>query len=678
MTERLSIMKRTFRLLLVSLFLVLALSFAVSPAEGTGPEKSGPSPMRFALDEIVVTAARVEERISDVAKNVTVISGEDILRAPGSDLVDLLAKEPGLHVRRSAGSPRQAALDIRGMGDTAASAVVVMIDGLKVNSPDLSGQNLSSVPLSAIERIEIVRGAGSVIYGNGAVGGVINIITKKDWEGGRTGSVSGAYGSYDTYDISASYADMIEDFRFAVNAARHDSERYRDNGFYRTADVSADTGYTLSERFDITLAGAWHEDAYGLPGPVSLGDIESTSRRKNTDYPEDEGETREYRARAGVSLDLGDWGEVSVKRGYRFRDNRFVIGYTPLLPRQEQEDEIDEESRQLDIGYSVPFTLMGRTHRFQLGADLYQTHYVREEFPAGPRKNSETESFGVFVNNRWALPKDLSFAWGLRYNTYEGKFRTDARQYFPAQDERLWVNGPVRERDFDNTAAHAGLTWQYQPGTRLYASYATSFRIPNVDEFAEAEPGLSPQEGRHLEVGASRRFGASAEISLGLYDIRIDDEIYYSEINRNYGETTVRQGIEVDGRFYPAESIRVWANYTYTKAEFEGSGNTVPLVPRHKVSMGIDWEAADALTLSLSGLYTGSQHDGNDIENNRYRKLDPYTVFDARAGYTRGGGLEFYATVDNIFNELYATSAYSESYYPMPERNFSGGIRWRF
>jgi TonB-dependent siderophore receptor len=632
--------------------------------------------MRFELDEIVVTAARAADPLRDVPRNVAVITAEDIAQAPGASVMELLSREAGLHVRQTTGSPDRAVLDIRGMGDTAGSGVVVMIDGLKVNSPDMAGQNLGSVPVEAIQRIEVVRGAGSVVYGNGAVGGVVNIITKEERKE-PGGSVSGAYGSYSAYDLSAAYGGRHKDLRFDFRAGRRDSEGYRNNGFYRASDVSLDAGYQLSEKIDFTLSGAYHEDAYGLPGPVPLSDADDTSLRKETDRPEDAGETEEARARAGVSLDLGKWGELSLKRGYRFRDNEFVIGYTPLLPRDVQTDDIDEETRQLDLDYRKRFSFMGRTHRFQLGADYYQTHYVREEMPDGPRKNSATEILGVFVHNRWSLPRSLAFSWGARTSRYEGRFRTDRRRYFPSVDARFWVNGEAEDREFDNNAVHAGLTWQGLPDTTLYADFATSFRIPNVDEFAEAEEGLSPQEGRHVELGVKRRLGTAAELGVSLYGIRIEDEIYYSEVNRNYDDTTLRRGVEADIKVYPTDALYLWAAYTYMEAEFEESGDTVPLVPRHKAAAGFDWELCPPFTLSVSGAYTGSQYDGNDIENNRYEKLDAYWVFDTAVRYTREE-LELFASVENIFNELYSTSAYSESRYPMPERNFKGGIRWRF
>ncbi|RLB01803.1 MAG: hypothetical protein DRG59_13545, partial [Deltaproteobacteria bacterium] len=129
----------------------------------------------FKMDEMVITATREPDIIKKVPKNVSVITAEDIAMAPSNSIVDLLSREASLNLRSMFGNDKKAGLDIRGMGDTYVSNVIVMVDGFKLNPPDMAGADFSTIPLDQVERIEIVRGAGSVLYGNGAVGGVINI-----------------------------------------------------------------------------------------------------------------------------------------------------------------------------------------------------------------------------------------------------------------------------------------------------------------------------------------------------------------------------------------------------------------------------------------------------------------------------------------------------------------------
>ncbi len=131
------------------------------------------------MEEVVVTASRQEEEVRDTARNVTVITSEDIEQATSNFVPELLSREANVTLRSFFGTDKNAGVDVRGMGETSSSNVLVLVDGFRLNPPDLSGPDFSVIPISEIERIEIVRGANSVLYGDGAVGGVVNIITKR-------------------------------------------------------------------------------------------------------------------------------------------------------------------------------------------------------------------------------------------------------------------------------------------------------------------------------------------------------------------------------------------------------------------------------------------------------------------------------------------------------------------
>lgn len=659
--------------LLVSLIVLLSVNPAW-PTEKPDEEIAESSNVQFTLDEIVISANKIEEPVRDVPKHVTVITGEEIRGSTGKNVIDLLGKEAGINVRSNSGTDKHAVIDLRGMGDTAASNVIVMVDDIRLNAPDQSGPSISSIPVEQIERIEIVRGAGSVIYGNGAVGGVINIITKPAGEE-RNGSVYSSYGSYGTVDTRASFDEVLRDVGLSLNAGYFDSDGYRDNGFLGKKDISSKARYPFSESLTFNLSGTYYEDEYGLPGTVSREDIDSESMRVMTDQPDDSGESSEFRGRGGVEVDLERWGALSLNRAYRFREDNYVIGYSPLIARSDQEDEIDEDTRIFDFNYIKDYDLFGLPHMFQFGTDNSKTEYVREEMPDGPRKNSETDETGVFINNQWSLTGRLLLTAGARYDEYDGRFRTDERKDFDG--EKLWVNGDTTRKGWENEAYALGTTYSVAEDTTIFASYSTSFRIPNVDEFAESEEGLHPQKGDHAEIGGRKRFGDITDVTLSLFDIRIEDEIYYSDINRNFDDKTIRQGVEGDLKIYPSDYVKLWGNYAYTKARFEGKDTTVPLVPEHRGSAGVQWEPISFLQIDFSGTYTGSRYDGNDIENDRYAKLDDYVVFDTKASYKYRSMTVFFG-VNNIFNELYSTSGYSEQYYPMPERNIFGGFRWTF
>jgi outer membrane receptor protein involved in Fe transport len=662
-----------FKLFLLG-FCVLCVSGA-SPLMAAEPDVNNEhevAPVHISLDEIVVTASKKKEPVENIPQHVTVISREDIEAAAGENITDLLSMEAGINIRTASGDDRQAVIDVRGMGDTASSNVIVMVDDLTINAPDQSGPSISSIPMEQIERIEIVRGAGSVVYGSGAVGGVINIITRKAPEK-PTAAIYASAGQYDAYTARAAFAGRIRDVDIDLNAGLHDTDGYRDNGFFQKKDFGAKTAYAVTDRLSLKLSGMAYEDQYGLPGPVSAADADSRSRRTRTDRPDDRGESTEYKGRAGFEMDLDSLGTLTINRGYRFRDNRYILGFTPLIPRDLQKSRIDEDTRQFDLNYTNHYDLFDRIHLFQLGMDHAETEYIRTENPNGPRKNSRTESAGIFINNQWRLTELLMVNAGMRTNHFQGRFRTDEKKRFDG--DMQWVNGDVDRKKWDNHVHALGATYALTKDTSFFTGYATSFRIPNVDEFSESEEGLRPQEGGHFDIGVRRKIGSRISLTIALFDIRIDDEIYYSDINRNYEDKTIRRGVETDVTFYPTDSLRCWGNYTYTDARFDGSGNVIPLVPRHRASAGINWQPTPPLDIALSGSYSGSRYDGNDLDNDRYEKLDAYVVVDGKITY-QYKEVAVFAGVSNLFDELYSTSAYSQSHYPMPGRAVFGGIRW--
>lgn len=650
---------------------------------------------RFELDEVVVTATREEDTIREIPKNVTVITRFDIEQASSRNVVDLLAREANLNLRSFFGNDKKAGVDIRGMGDTFVSNVVVMVDGFRLNSPDLAGPDLSSIPLGRIERIEIVRGAGSVLYGDGAVGGVVNVITKKG-ESEPEITFHSSTGSYSTHEERASAGGTIHRFTPEVSAGYFSSEGYRDNGYLRKKDAKLQLGYQAEDHLSFSFGASLHDDRYGLPGTVSKADVDSENRRKSTNSPNDFGETEDRRYFGHMTLDMEKWGELAAYGTCRERYNPYIMGYNPLLSREEQTDKIDEETIQLGIAYTVPYDLAGLSHSVKAGIDYYNTDYLREEITKSQKKNSDVETLAWFVSNRWSLSESLKLNAGYRDSRFEGHFRDDSYEDFyapapppppvlpPTYLYSAWVTGETEKKIWNNNAFDIGLVYTVGPQTSLFVSYAKSFRIPNVDELALADEELRPQKGFHLDIGLRQGIADILEFALTLFQVKIEDEIYYGEdpvskttFNRNYDEKTVRHGAEADIKFYPSDALYLWGNFSYTDARFEGTDASIPLVPRIKASIGMEWQIIDALLLSLAGTAVGSRYDGNDQTNRSYEKLDAYQVVDGKLAY-EFKHWKVFGGVNNIFNELYSTTSYSESYYPMPTRNVYVGVEWGF
>jgi len=665
----------------VVLFLALFVFLYWTPvrADDTRMDKSGSG--RLELGEIVVTASGAEEQLRRIPRNVTVITSEDIDQAPSNNLVDLLAREANVNPRSIMGTDKQAGIDLRGMGDTFGSNVVVMVDGFRLNPSDMAGPDFSAIPLDQIERIEIVRGAGSVLYGDGAVGGVINIITKKG-QAEPEFKVHGSMGSYQTSDGRVSFRGKRNRLAWNINADCFDTDGYRDNGYLKKKDAGLNLDYDLTEKITFSLSAATHRDWYGLPGALPKIDASSSSRRTSTLNPEDFGETLDDRYAARMELDLGRWGQISLGQGFRFRDNHYIMGYTPLLPRQQQMSHIDEDSDSINLNYRKDYQAFGKTHRFQFGFDGYSADYVREMLAWNQRQTNRVDRQGFFILNQWALLDNLTFHLGGRRDDFKGTFNTDLSQFSGGQWS--WVNTQTLEREWRNDSYDLGLVYSPISALDLFLSYATSFRCPNVDEFAWADNDLHPQEGFHLEAGGRYIFSNAAEFSLTLFQTRIKNEIYYGEdpnlgfgLNRNYEDETIRQGIEAELKVKLTPDLFVWGNLTLMQARFESKDTSVPLVPESKAALGFDWRIKEPLLLSFTATFVGARYDGSDENNNLYDQLPAYQVVDGKLTYQTPGPKVFFG-VNNMFNEQYATVAYSEWAYPMPGLNAYGGLEWTF
>ena len=229
------------------------------------------------LEEVVVTATRDVQEIRKIPANVTVITREGIEQSNAQNVVDLLRNEVDIEVQDYYGNGKSASVDIRGFGETGPLNTLVLVDGRRVNEIDLSGVDWSQIPLDQIERVEIVRGSGSVLYGDNAAGGVINIITRKP-EKPISVQAEGVGGSYGYYKGGTSVAGKWGPLSAILSASYQNTDGYRENGFLRAKDIGGKFIYDLNENLSFNLSGSFHQDDTGLPGGFPRSFMKWTGR----------------------------------------------------------------------------------------------------------------------------------------------------------------------------------------------------------------------------------------------------------------------------------------------------------------------------------------------------------------------------------------------------------------
>ena len=266
------------------------------------------------LDPVIVTATRFSEPEVNVPANISVITRDDIRNTPATDLPSMLKSSAGVDVRALYGSLGiDSTVDIRGFGETAGSNTLILLDGQRLNPIDLGSVNWSAIPLDSVQRIEVQRGAGTVLYGDKATGGVVNIITDKSGTP-RAGATIGI-GSYDTQTVDANAAAGNETGYFNVFGHYAHTGGWRENSQAEQAALSGRGALYIGQGegfIDYSIS----ESHNGLPGPLLSAAYQANPKTASTPY--DSQRSNGYRFRPGIALPVTDTlrieGEVSFDR----------------------------------------------------------------------------------------------------------------------------------------------------------------------------------------------------------------------------------------------------------------------------------------------------------------------------------------------------------------------------
>lgn len=626
------------------------------------PSDCDPKGDETTLQEVVVTATRTAEETRRIPANVTVITEKDIEVSNAKNVPDLLRGQEGVVVRDYLGNGKTVNIDLRGFGETAPSNTLVLVDGRRINSIDLSGVDWTQIPIEQIERIEIVRGTGSVLYGDNAVGGVINIITKTpDKRPHADARVT--LGSYDWNKGSVSLSGGKGKVLASLFANYDSTDGYRENGALRGKDLGGKLIFDPTDALRLTLNGSYHADRYGLPGGLTKAQIEQD--RRGTSSPQDNAHTIDKYADLGIDLDLDTLGRVVANVSYRRRDSR--TNWVSWAWKMTSETR----TKGLTPRYILEKELAGHKNRFIAGVDLYWTDMDIQTSSEGINKDSQ----GYYFNDEFSILDKLILSLGARHERAKYEFDTNT------------TNAGSTER---KAAYSAGLTYLYGDRSSVFVRANRSFRFPLTDEMFSSFSGLNenlrPQSGKHYEMGIRHHIGDKLRIAATLFRAKIDNEIFYNPLtftNENHPKT-LHHGMEVGVKAKPCNFFTCYGNYTYEKATFEEDpfdGNEIPAVPKHKASVGFTiHDIISGLRLSAQYNYVGSSYAISDQANAK-EKLDSYYTIDSKLSY-EWKNIEGFIGVNNLTNEKYSQYAVAGwsglVYYPSPERSWSGGLRIRF
>jgi iron complex outermembrane recepter protein len=645
------------------------------------------------LGTIVVEASRSNDTVGEMNKDVTIITSDDIANSPAKSLPDLLGTVPGVDARVNT-SIKDTQIDMGGFGEESLSNVVILVDGRRLNTPDLAAPDLSLIDLNSIDHIEIIQGAGTVLYGDNATGGVINIVTKKGQENTRpsvtlSSEVDSYKGNKDGMDLSGGLPKLTYQFDYD----RQQTDNYRSQDNYWANDYNTRLDYDPTDIFGVDLSQGYHLDRYRLPGGISIDQINSGGPTGVNPASTGYGTTSDshFDLTPHMKFDEGTSNvDLSLFTSARKSDNNFVFasGYSTNY-----EDESYEFQPKLIL--STPLTDR-LDNKLTTGYDYhYYTEKRRIDTPGSLEDIvfAREASQGVYLLDELALDQRWLFNTGVRGAWADYVF--DQTQQTPTKFDR----SPTTE-GYDG-----GLGYKYNPDSKIFVDYTRSYRLPNLDEFfqdpfpggpgldfpVQFNPALTYQVGNQYQLGIKDHSFKDVNLGFTATAVQYKNEIYddpnlgntnYSGRTRHYSEEA-DASVELFNR-----KIEPFANITFQQTEFiKGpfSGNQIPDVPAQLAHAGITYRPLEGLSTTVSTDFVGERFGIGD-DANLFPKVKRYDTVNWSVKYDFKN-IEVWLSLNNIFSAHYYVFGDSygldfgsapEVYYPAPTRNISAGVKVKF
>jgi len=580
-------------------------------------------------DTVVVTATRIPTPEEQVASSITVVTADDIAARQWQTLPDVLKQVPGLNLVQSGGPGGQTSVFMRG---TNSNHTKVLVDGIDVSDPSNPGGafDFGQFLTQDIQKVEILRGPQSGLYGSDAIGGVINIITKSG-SGPAQFNAGVEAGSFDTFNQTGGVSGSLDQFHYAANIEHfHSGEtpvtpldllapgEKRIDDYYDNLTASSKLGFDVTDNFDLGLVARYTDAHLRL-----TGENEDNFPADFPDSAQSENDTLQTYARATAHL-LSFAGAFEQTLGAAY-SNIKSSDFSPDFPRSDT------------FGERVKFDWQGivklaTDEKLVLGAE-----HQRDEITA---------------------PISASTSIDSGYAELQSSF-----------GDRLFDTISLRYDDNDRFGGK--VTYRFAPaylitesGTKLKASVGTGFKAPTLNQLFQsspafdffANPNLRPESSVGWDLGFEQaliadrlRFGATY-FHNNIKNLIDDNADFTTEINVG---RAVTQGVESFVAYQPIQALTFRLDYTYTEAMDEIADQELLRRPKHKGSLSAAWQATSRWSLNASVLSVSSWVDGNRDFSVPRLNAPPYTTVDMAAAYEVNRNLSVYGRVTNLLDRHY-------------------------
>ncbi len=634
----------------------------------------------YELGTVVKTANRAATILANTTSATSVITAGSLRRSPALTVTDHLSRTPGISFFSLDGLGFEPQPTVRGFyGGGEAEYVQLQLDGQPLSDAESGLVNWFTIPLTAVESIEILRGGSSALYGDAAVGAVINLITPPPESNEDVLSIRS--GSRVPFETAFRHTGLVSGRDYSVFGGYTTVDGFRDHAKRDLGTVGARLNFRKRNGADISINTEHHWNYGDVPGPVLLGQDDRTASLPFFRY--DRVEESIHRLTGSGRFPLGELSrlEVSVSSELRSVDATETLPLSAGFADTQQRDITDagvRASGQVAIGASGTSRLVGGV---ELSSEWLDSRYfnvlagTESDYAAGPQTPDPTDAasgdgtrrtFAAYAHYDRGLGNRVRLTAGARLDVLQDRFDPGGSQSTSATHTAFSPKLGINFRLFSTSKSV----------TNLYANVARSFKAPTFDQlfdqrtipvpFPPFEVGLSsveldPQYGTSVEAGAYHRFGSdrlSGEFSLALYQIDMRDEIDFDLqllSYRNLGKSRHR-GVEADATLYAgAATLRGAYAYQETTLRFgQFDGNFVKAIPRDIVSAGLDLPIGPVI-----GSATLKSARRIFLDDANTQRLPSYTTVDVRVGYDLGRAT-ISGEIFNVLNASFSTTGFPD------------------
>ena len=615
-----------FVLLFVSLSFLPAISFSesnVNLKEESNKSAKQDNALAAGVDEetevIMVTATRTETPVSQLPDAVSIISREQIDQQKATTIFEALRGVPGLNIRKSGSIGRQSEMTIRG---SSTSQVLVMIDGVQVNSATTGTFNFANLTTDNIERIEVVRGAQSTLYGSDAMGGLINIVTRKG-KGKPKFSIRSEFGTLErTFNESINSSGSLGKFNYSVDVARVDSDGRGSDDDYDKTNISSKFGYKISETINFDAAMRYNDSMVALDDGAFKQDPNRFSQNED------------FNMNAVVNQSLTDWWSQSLK--FSFADSDLV-----------------------SIDRANPGTAETSNSRFRLDTQIYTGNWQHtlkyrdiDTFVVGfefENQSADNRTFDeALINRGWYFQNQLKL-WDRFF--FNAGLRLDDNNTFGKDvNPKISIAYHLKETD-----------------TKFKVNYGKGFRGPTLNQLFFpnfGNPILDPEESESYDLGFQQYlFDDKFFFGVTYFNNRFSNLIQAIDTGgfvfeaRNLGFVRT-EGIEAEAVIKPFKGLTVRGTFTKTNTR-DGAKKELRRQPRKQGSVNVNYSFLDKFNINVDDTIVGNSRDGTDgggitprgrptiRTNTGVHKLDTALTYDYSEHF------QLYTRAENVLNIQY-------------------------